>query len=306
MSGSRETAFQGLAELGITPQHRGKVRETLDLGDRLLLVTTDRISAFDCVLPEGLPGKGVLLNRISAFWFRGFSKLLPTHFLSVDDADLPAEFAPHRARLSGRWMLARKAQRVPVECVVRGYLTGSGWAEYRQAGTVCGLRLAPGLKEFDRLPEPIFTPTTKAEQGHDQPLTPAETVSLVGAETARELERLSLLVYSRGSDYALRRGIIIADTKFEFGFIDGRMSLIDEVLTPDSSRFWPQASLAAGGPPDPWDKQYVRDYLKTLAWDRNPPAPPLPPEIAAEALARYRRSYDALTAGAAEPDWRTA
>ncbi len=299
-------AFLGLAPLGIEPWHRGKVRETVDLGERLLVVTTDRISAFDCVLPDGLPGKGALLNRIAAFWFRGFERLLPTHFLSIDEADLPDAFAPHAAALAGRWMLVRKAERVPVECVVRGYLAGSGWAEYRGSGTVCGLKLPPGLKEFDRLPEPIFTPTTKAEQGHDEPLTPAQTADLVGKETAGALARLTLDVYSRGSAYALTRGVIIADTKFEFGWIDGKLTLIDEVLTPDSSRFWPVSSLQAGGPPDPWDKQYVRDYLKSLDWDRNPPAPPLPPAVAKEALARYQRAYDVLTGGADAPRWESA
>lgn len=296
-------AFLGLAPLGIKPWHCGKVRETIDLGERLLVVTTDRISAFDCVLPDGLPGKGALLNRISAFWFRGFRNLLPTHFITTDEADLPSEFAAHAAVLAGRWMLVRKAERVPVECVVRGYLAGSGWAEYQKSGTVCGLPLPPGLKEFDRLPGPIFTPTTKEEQGHDEPLTPAQTIDLVGKETADELARLTLEVYSRGSEYALARGVVIADTKFEFGRIDGKLSLIDEVLTPDSSRFWPLSSLQAGGPPDPWDKQYVRDYLKTLDWDRNPPAPPLPPAVAREALVRYQRAYDALTGGGLEPQW---
>ena len=300
------SVFRTLEDLGLRPWHRGKVRETIDLGDRLFIVTTDRISAFDCVLPDGLPGKGVLLNRLSAFWLRGFARRLPTHFLSVDEADLPPEFAPHRDALAGRWMLVRKAERVPVECVVRGYLTGSGWAEYQKSGTVCGLPLPKGLKEFDRLPEPLFTPTTKAEQGHDEPLTPAETAELVGADTAAALARRAIEIYRLGSEYALARGIIIADTKFEFGFIDGKLSLIDEVLTPDSSRFWPSESLAGGGPPDPLDKQYVRDYLKRLDWDRNPPAPPLPPAIATEALARYRRAYEVLTEGKAEPQWEAA
>jgi phosphoribosylaminoimidazole-succinocarboxamide synthase len=296
-------AFLGLAPLGIDPWHCGKVRETIDLGERLLVVTTDRISAFDCVLPDGLPGKGALLNRISAFWFRGFRHILPTHFLTTDEADLPAEFAAHAAALAGRWMLVRKAERVPVECVVRGYLAGSGWAEYRKSGTVCGLPLPLGLKEFDRLPEPIFTPTTKAEQGHDEPLTLSQTADLVGKETADDLARLTLDVYGRGSAFALARGVVIADTKFEFGWIDEELSLIDEVLTPDSSRFWPLSSLQAGGSPDPWDKQYVRDYLKTLDWDRNPPAPPLPEAIGREALARYQRAFDALTGGDGEPHW---
>jgi phosphoribosylaminoimidazole-succinocarboxamide synthase len=279
------------------------VRETVDLGDRLFIVTTDRISAFDCVLPDGLPEKGVLLNRIAAFWFRGFQRVLPTHYLTVEEAELPAEFAAHAEALAGRWMLVRKAERVPVECVVRGYLAGSGWSEYSKSGTVCGIPLPAGLREFDRLPEPIFTPTTKAEQGHDEPLTPAQTADLVGKETAAELSRLTLEVYGRGSAYALSRGVVIADTKFEFGWIDGKLSLIDEVLTPDSSRFWPVSSLEAGGPPDPWDKQYVRDYLKTLDWDRNPPAPALPPAVAREALARYRRAGEALTGGALAPTW---
>jgi phosphoribosylaminoimidazole-succinocarboxamide synthase len=296
-------AFLGLEPLGITPWHRGKVRETIDLGDRLLVVTTDRISAFDCVLPHGLPGKGGLLNRISSFWFRGFRRVLPTHFLSADEPDLPPEFAAYARALAGRWMLVRKAERVPVECVVRGYLAGSGWTEYRKSGSVCGIPLPPGLKQFDRLPAPVFTPTTKAERGHDEPLTPQQTVDLVGKETAAELARLTLEVYSRGSAYALTRGVVIADTKFEFGWIDGTLSLIDEVLTPDSSRFWSLASLHAGGPPDCWDKQYVRDYLATLEWDRNPPAPPLPAAVAAEALARYQRACDLLTGGAAEPRW---
>jgi phosphoribosylaminoimidazole-succinocarboxamide synthase len=298
--------FRTLEDLGLHPWHRGKVRETCDLGERLLIVTTDRISAFDCVLPGGLPGKGILLNRLSAFWLRGFARWMPTHFLSDDEADLPAAFAPHRQALAGRWMLVRKAERVPVECVVRGYLTGSGWAEYRASGTVCGIPLPAGLREFDRLPAPLFTPTTKADEGHDQPLTPAQTGDLVGAETARALERLALEVYRRGADYALDRGIIIADTKFEFGFIDGRLSLIDEVLTPDSSRFWPRASWAPGRPPEPLDKQYVRDYLKGLDWDRNPPAPPLPEAIAGEALERYRRACETLTEGRPEPEWRTS
>lgn len=295
--------FLGLAPLGIKPWHHGKVRETIDLGDRLLVVTTDRISAFDCVLPDGLPGKGVLLNRISAFWFRGFRRILPTHFLSIDEQDLPPEFAPHAHALAGRWMLVRKAERVPVECVVRGYLAGSGWAEYRKSTSVCGLPLPPGLKQFDRLPAPIFTPTTKAEQGHDEPLTPQQTIDLVGKETAAELARLAVEVYGRGCAYALARGVVIADTKFEFGWIDGKLSLIDEVLTPDSSRFWSLASLQAGGPPDSWDKQYVRDYLASLEWDRNPPAPPLPAAVSAEALARYRRACDTLTGGVEGPDW---
>ena len=289
-------AFLGLAPLGIKPWHCGKVRETVDLGDRLLVVTTDRVSAFDCVLPDGLPGKGALLNRISAFWFRGLRSLLPTHFLTTDETDLPAEFAPHAASLAGRWMLVRKAERVPVECVVRGYLAGSGWAEYRGSGTVCGLRLPPGLKEFDRLPEPIFTPTTKAEQGHDEPLTPAQTADLVGKETAAALARLTLEVYGRGCAYALGRGVIIADTKFEFGMEEGKkLILIDEALTPDSSRFWPLDGYAPGGAQKSFDKQFVRDYLLSIRWDKKPPAPSLPAEVIRRTSEKYIEAYERLT-----------
>jgi len=295
--------FHSLDELGIGPDHRGKVRETVDLGQELFIVTTDRISAFDCVLPQGLPGKGVLLNQLSAFWFRGFSQLLPTHFISTDDRDIPGQFAGHLEVLRGRWMRVRKAGRIPIECVVRGYLAGSGWDEYRKTGEILGQAVPGGLKEFDRLPDPLFTPTTKEEEGHDRPISVKEMAGIVGDETAAELERLSLEIYSRGVEYALARGIIIADTKFEFGFIDGRIALIDEVLTPDSSRFWPLESLQRTGKPDPPDKQYVRDYLKTLDWDRNPPAPDLPDSVVAEALDRYRRAYEDLAGGRERPDW---
>jgi phosphoribosylaminoimidazole-succinocarboxamide synthase len=266
-------------------------------------VTSDRISAFDCVLPGGLPGKGVLLNQLSAFWFRGLSRVLPTHFLSTGETDLPAELSRHADALRGRWMLVKKAQRVPVECVVRGYLAGSGWTEYQAQGSICGQAVPPGLKEFDRLPHPIFTPTTKEDEGHDRPLTPAGTRALVGEETADELERLSLAIYQRASAYARERGVVVVDTKFEFGFIEGRLALIDEVLTPDSSRFWPASALGRGGLPQAWDKQFVRDYLKSLDWDRNPPAPPLPAEIAVKALELYRLAYDTLTEGRSEPLW---
>jgi phosphoribosylaminoimidazole-succinocarboxamide synthase len=297
------SVFMSLQELGVTPSHKGKVRETADLGERLLIVTTDRISAFDCILPDGLAGKGILLNQLSAFWFRGFARMLPTHFLSADDADLPPEFAPHAEALRGRWMLVRKARRLSVECVVRGYLAGSGWTEYQATGSIAGHVLPPGLKEFDRLPRPIFTPSTKEEEGHDRPIDLEETGRIVGSEVAAELEKRSLEIFLTGSAYSLGRGVVLADTKFEFGFIEGKLSLIDEVLTPDSSRFWPAASLRAGGRPVAWDKQYVRDYLKSLQWDRNPPAPPLPPEVAAEALALYRRAYETLTGGMREPDF---
>jgi phosphoribosylaminoimidazole-succinocarboxamide synthase len=296
-------AFMSLEDLGLKPTHRGKVRETVDLGDRLFIVTTDRISAFDCVLPQGLPGKGILLNQLSAFWFRGLSRVWPTHFISTDDADLGQRFASHQDVLRGRWMLVHKAERINVECVVRGYLAGSGWSEYQSQGSIAGHALPAGLREFDRLPQPIFTPSTKEEEGHDRPITLAETAELLGDGLARELERLSLEIYRRGAAYALSRGVILADTKFEFGHINGELSLIDEVMTPDSSRFWPVASMAGGSLPAAWDKQFVRDYLKTLDWDRTPPAPPLPLEIATRALDLYRMAYDTLTAGAREPAW---
>lgn len=295
--------FRGLEDLGLRPAHKGKVRETLDLGQNLFIVTTDRISAFDCILPQGLPGKGILLNQLSAFWFRGLQRFLPTHFLSTEDADIPEALAGHRESLRGRWMLVRKAERIPIECVVRGYLAGSGWTEYKASGTIAGHKLPSGLKEHDPLPEPIFTPTTKEEVGHDRPITVAEAGEILGRETAAQIEQRSLEIFRRGSAYAAGRGVILADTKFEFGWIDGKLSLIDEVLTPDSSRFWPASSLQGAGGPTAWDKQFVRDYLKGLDWDRNPPAPPLPPEIAARALELYRQAYESLTGGAREPAW---
>jgi phosphoribosylaminoimidazole-succinocarboxamide synthase len=295
--------FLSLEELGLRPTHRGKVREICDLGEELFIVTTDRISAFDCVLPGGLPRKGILLNQLSAFWFRGFSRLLPTHFLSMEDVDLPSRLRPHAAPLRGRWMLVRKAARLPIECVVRGYLAGSGWAEYAEKGSVAGQALPAGLREFDPLPTgPLFTPTTKEDEGHDEPLSLEEAANLIGPEVAHELERLSLFLYERASAYAATRGVVIADTKFEFGVIDGRIHLIDEVLTPDSSRFWPADSVGRGVP-TAWDKQYVREYLKTLPWNRTPPAPPLPPEVAAQALSLYERAFDTLCGGGKEPVW---
>lgn len=300
------TPLRSLEDLGLVPSHRGKVRETIDLGDRLLMVTTDRLSAFDCILPDPLPGKGVLLNQLSAFWLRGLSRLEPTHFLSTDLADLPAAFTSVSDHLRGRFLLARKAERVPVECVVRGYLAGGGWSEYQETGAISGERLPAGLSKFARLPEPIFTPTTKEDSGHDLPLPRAGLVARVGAETAALLERRSIDLYRRADRYARARGVVIADTKFEFGWIDGALALIDEALTPDSSRFWPIASAEraarGGGPPESWDKQFIRDYLLTLDWNRTPPAPALPAEVAVEALDRYRRAFDALTGGAREPD----
>ncbi len=296
-------AFLGLETIGIRPDRRGKVRELLDLGDRLLMVATDRISAFDHVMPNGIPGRGVVLGRISAFWLRGFGQLMPTHFLSDDPADFPPRLLPHGAVLAGRAMVVRKAERLDVECIVRGYLTGSGYQDYLRDGAVCGVRLPAGIKEFEKLPEPIFTPTSKAEEGHDAPMTYAELDDQVGRETADELRRLSLAIYTRGAAFAEGRGIVIADTKFEFGRIAGRLALIDEVLTPDSSRFWPGDSLGPGRKPVSLDKQYLRDWLLASGWDRNSAPPELPQEVVAKTGERYRMAERLLTGGARQPSW---
>ncbi len=302
-AGTWTEAFMGLESLGLQPSSRGKVREIAELGERLLIVATDRISAFDLVMPNGIPGRGTVLGRIAAFWFRGFSDLLPTHFISNDPNDFPEPFKGHAAVLSGRAMLVRRAERIEVECIVRGYLAGSGYADYRQSGEVSGVKLPAGLKEFDPLPEPIFTPTTKADEGHDEPMTPAELVAAVGADLAEQLKLLSLEIYRRGAEYARRRGIVVADTKFEFGHIDGKVTLIDEVLTPDSSRFWPVESVGSGKKPVSLDKQFLRDYLISIRWDRKPPAPRLPDDVIQKTQERYRIAERLLTAGAAQPVW---
>lgn len=300
-------AFPSLESIGIRPARSGKVRETLDYGDHLLLVTTDRLSAFDCILPTLFPGKGRILNQLSAFWLRGCGEFLPTHFVSVDDAALPAELRPHAEALAGRWMLVRKAERVSVECVVRGSLAGSGWKEYRETGTLWGELLPPGLPPFGELPTPLFTPTTKEETGHDRPIPRADLASVVGTDLARALEEQSLSIFTQARSYARARGLVLADTKFEFGWIDGRLSLIDEALTPDSSRYWTVESVerakAGEGRPLSLDKQYVRDHLLSLDWDQTPPAPALPEEIVVEAMRRYRLAADTLTAGATRPTW---
>jgi phosphoribosylaminoimidazole-succinocarboxamide synthase len=298
--------FMGLAEFGVRPAHAGKVREIVDLGRDLLIVTTDRISAFDFVMPTGIPGKGIVLNRISAFWFRGIADWMPTHFIDDAPAELPEPLRPHAARLAGRCTRVRKAERLPVECVVRGWLTGNGYASYRASGSVCGVALPPGLAEFDRLPEPIFTPTTKAEAGHDEALTFAELAAEIGDELAGELRRLSLELFHRGSAYAEQRGIVIADTKFEFGRIDGRLAVIDEVLTPDSSRFWPRESIGPGRKPVSLDKQVLRDHLLGSGWDRKSAPPPLPPEIVERTRQRYLEVSERLMGKAARPAWPAA
>jgi phosphoribosylaminoimidazole-succinocarboxamide synthase len=275
------------------PVRRGKVRDVYDLGDRLLLIATDRISAFDHILPTGIPDKGRILTQISTFWFDLLGE--PNHLLSgkVDDFPLPAEV--DRRPLAGRSMLVRKTEVVPIECVVRGYLSGSGWKEYRQNGTVCGLRLPAGLRESDRLPEPIFTPATKAESGHDENISFEQMCDVVGRATAEELRRRSLAVYAKGAEHARGRGIIIADTKFEWGRTADGIILIDEVLTPDSSRFWPADKYEPGRGQASFDKQFVRDWLEGSGWDKNSPPPMLPPEVAAGTRAKYVEAYELLT-----------
>ncbi len=279
--------------VGDLPVRRGKVRDIYDLGRQLLMVSTDRISAFDWILPTGIPDKGRVLTQTSAFWFERMNE--PHHLVTTDVGamDLPLEV--DRAPLFGRSMLVRKTEVVPIECVVRGYLSGSGWKEYRQQGSVCGIRLPAGLKESDALPEPIFTPATKEESGHDINISFETMVDLVGREISEELRRRSLGVYARGAEFARSRGIIIADTKFEWGRVDGSIILIDEVLTPDSSRFWPQDQYAPGGPQPSFDKQFVRDWLETTGWDKNSPPPELPADVVAQTRDKYIQAYERLT-----------
>jgi phosphoribosylaminoimidazole-succinocarboxamide synthase len=276
-------------------QAQGKVRDIYDAGDEhLLLVATDRISAFDVVLPDPIPNKGRVLTGLSSFWFDRTADLVPHHVVSTSPAAFPEPFAGVAA-LAGRSMLVRKAKVVPMECVARGYLAGSGWLQYGSTRSVCGVPLPGGLVESDRLPEPIFTPTSKAEAGHDLPLTPEEAVDLVGKGLFERLKELTLGIYERLAATAAGHGIIVADTKFEFGFADGELILIDEVGTPDSSRFWPADDYAPGGAQPSFDKQFVRDHLDRSGWDREPPAPPLPPEVVEGTRARYVEAYDQIT-----------
>jgi phosphoribosylaminoimidazole-succinocarboxamide synthase len=281
---------------GLELAGRGKVRDIYRIGsDRLVIVATDRISAFDFILATAIPGKGRVLNQITLFWLDKLSSLVPNHLITADVRDYPAELRPYADQLEGRSMLVRRAQMIEIECVARGYLSGSGWKEYREKGTVCEIRLPSGLRESDRLPEPIFTPASKAQSGHDENI-PFETVAAkVGADLASRLRRLTLDIYHTAAEYARTRGIIIADTKFEFGFIGDQLVLADEVLTPDSSRFWPADTYSPGGPQPSFDKQYVRDYLESIHWNKQPPAPALPPEVAAKTGEKYRDAYRALT-----------
>ena len=273
---------------------RGKVRDVYDAGEDLLLVATDRISAFDVVLPDPIPDKGRVLTGLSSFWFDRTADLVPNHVVSSDAAAFPSPFDGVPA-LAGRAMLVRKATVVPMECVARGYLAGSGWTQYRATGAVCGVSLPSGLVESDRLREPIFTPTSKAQAGHDLPLSPDEAAELVGKGLFERLKELTLGIYARLADTAAARGIILADTKFEFGFADGELTLIDEVGTPDSSRFWPADGYAPGGAQPSFDKQFVRDHLDRSGWDREPPAPTLPSEVVEGTRARYVEAYERIT-----------
>ena len=276
--------------------HRGKVRDTYDLGDRLLMVATDRISAFDVVLPNGIPDKGSVLTQLSAFWFNLTSDVVPSHFIRLIDGTevegVPFSIPPE---LIGRSMLIRKAKRLDVECVARGYLAGSGWVEYQESGKVCGIPLPSGLRESDELPEPIFTPATKAEEGHDINISFEEVVDLVGERTASVLRARTLAVYGFARDYARERGIIIADTKLEFGWVDDELIVIDEVLTPDSSRFWPADSYQPGQPQPSFDKQYVRDWLISIGWNREPPPPVLPDDVVEGTADKYREAFHRIT-----------
>ena len=279
----------------LTLKGRGKVRDIYDLGDRLLIVATDRISAFDVVMPNPIPDKGRILTQLSKFWFELTEEIVPNHILSTEVEDYPKDCKPYQEILKGRSMLVRKAEVLPIECVVRGYLSGSGWEEYRKTGEVCGIPLPKGLLESSKLEEPIFTPATKAEMGlHDENISFEKVEKIVGKVRAKKLRSFSLAVYKKARDFAEGRGIIIADTKMEFGIKDKKLLLIDELLTPDSSRFWPKDGYRPGGPQKSFDKQFLRDYLLSIHWDKNPPAPQLPEEIVTKTRAKYLEAYERL------------
>ncbi len=284
----RETQFAGL-----TPAARGKVRDIYDLGDKLLIVATDRLSAFDVILPTPIPDKGRVLTQLSLFWFNLLRDIIPNHVLSA--TDFPPPFDRFTNELAGRAMVARKTQPLPVECVVRGYLSGSGWKDYRVTGRICGIQLPSGLRESERLPEPIFTPATKADSGHDENISFEQAASLIGKDLADRVRSVSLEIYRRASDFAKPRGIILADTKFEFGMLHNELIWIDEALTPDSSRFWPAGHYSPGGPQASFDKQFVRDYLERMQWPKTPPGPELPPEVVEATRAKYREAYRILS-----------
>jgi phosphoribosylaminoimidazole-succinocarboxamide synthase len=283
----RETQFAGL-----TPAARGKVRDIYDLGDKLLIVATDRLSAFDVVLPTPIPDKGRVLTQLSLFWFDLLKDVIPNHVLSA--ADFPAPFDAHREELAGRSMVVRKTQPLAIECVVRGYVSGSGWKDYRSTGKICGIALPQGLRESDRLPEPLFTPSTKATSGHDENISFEQAATLIGKDLAARVRDVSLEIYRRAAAYAEPRGVILADTKFEFGLSKGELIWIDEALTPDSSRFWPARQYKPGGAQPSFDKQFVRDYLERIQWPKTPPGPDLPSDVVAATRAKYREAYRIL------------
>jgi phosphoribosylaminoimidazole-succinocarboxamide synthase len=287
----RETRLTGVKLFS-----RGKVRDVYEVsGDRLLVVATDRLSAFDVVMAEGIPDKGQVLTQLSCFWFNYFRGVVPHHFLTARMADFPPELRPFADQLAGRSMLVEKARPFPIECVVRGYLAGSGWKDYQATGAVCGVKLPPGLRESSKLEQPIFTPSTKAQEGHDENIDWEETVRRIGLTAAERLRDYSLTLYMKARDYAEGRGILLADTKFEFGLLGESVILIDEVLTPDSSRFWPKQGYEPGKPQPSFDKQFVRDYLESIRWNKQPPPPPLPPEVLEKTSEKYREAFRLLT-----------
>jgi len=283
----RETQFAGL-----TPSARGKVRDIYDLGDKLLIVATDRLSAFDVVMPTPIPDKGKVLTQLSLFWFNLLKDVIQNHVLSA--TEFPTPFDAHREELAGRSMVVKKTQPLPIECVVRGYVSGSGWKDYKATGAICGIPLQAGLVESDKLPEPIFTPATKATSGHDENISFECAAGMVGKELAEQVRAVSIAIYKRAAEFAAPRGILLADTKFEFGLLNGELIWIDEALTPDSSRFWPAAQYQPGGAQPSFDKQFVRDYLERIQWPKTPPGPELPPDVVGATRSKYREAYRIL------------
>lgn len=280
---------------GVELVARGKVRDVYAVGEDLLIVATDRISAFDCILPQGIPDKGRVLTQLSLFWFEFLGGVIPNHLITADVDRFPAHLLPFRDQLEGRSMLVKRCRMEPVECVARGYVSGSGWKDYQRDGAICGIVLPAGLRESDKLPEPVFTPATKAATGHDENVSFEVAAAAIGRQTAALLRELTLMIYTHASEYAEVRGIILADTKFEFGWYEGKLLLGDEVLTPDSSRFWPRDSYSPGGPQKSFDKQFVRDYLETLDWDKQAPAPALPTDVIEKTSQKYIEAYERLT-----------
>ncbi len=280
---------------GIERHARGKVRDVYSAGDFLVIVATDRLSAFDYVLPTPIPDKGRVLTALTLFWLDLLRDIVPNHLVSANVDQYPPEFHPYRAQLEGRSMLVRRAKMIEIECVARGYISGSGWKDYRRDGRICGIPLPEGLKESDRLSQPIFTPATKAQSGHDQNISFDEMAEQVGVPVASRLRELTLEIYTRAAGYAETRGVLLSDTKFEFGFVGDQLILADEVLTPDSTRFWPRATYHPGGPQQSYDKQYVRDYLESIHWNKQPPAPALPPDVLERTSEKYREAYRVLT-----------